>query len=66
MSMARHGVNIEFNIDSLKISQELIVTRSSGQQQIILGYEFLKDFNPHIDWAAGTLRFFLKWKPFKP
>jgi hypothetical protein len=22
-----------------------------------LGYEFLKDFNPHIDWTAGTLRF---------
>jgi hypothetical protein len=22
-----------------------------------LGYEFLKDFNPHIDWAAGTLHF---------
>ena len=58
MDMARHGVNIEFNICSLKISQEFIVTRLSGQHQIILGYEFLKDYNPHIDWAAGTLRFF--------
>ena len=58
MSMARHGVNIEFNyIGSLKISQEFIVARLSGQNQIILGYEFLKDFNPRIDWAAGTLRF---------
>jgi hypothetical protein len=58
MRMARHGVNIEFNTGSLKISQEFIVTRLSGQHQIILGYEFLKDFNPHIiDWAVGTLRF---------
>jgi hypothetical protein len=55
--MARHSVNIEFNIGSLKTSQELIVTRLSGQHQIILGYQFLKDFNPHIDWAAGTIRF---------
>jgi hypothetical protein len=31
------------------------VTRLSGQHQIILGYEFLKDFNPHIDWTAGKL-----------
>jgi hypothetical protein len=41
----------------LKISQEFIVTRLSGPHQIILGYEFLKNFNPHIDWTAGTLRF---------
>jgi hypothetical protein len=32
------------------------VTRLFGQHQIILGYEFLKEFNPHIDWTAGTLR----------
>ena len=57
MTMARYAVNIEFNIGSLKISQEFIVTRLSGQHQTILVYEFLKDFNPHIDWAAGTLRF---------
>jgi hypothetical protein len=57
MSMARYGVNIEFDIGSLKISQEFIVTRLSGHHQIILGYKFLKDFNPHIDWTAGTLRF---------
>ena len=58
MSMARHGVIIEFIIGSLKISQEFILTRLSGQYQIILGYDFLKDFNPHIDWVASTLRFF--------
>jgi hypothetical protein len=57
MSMARHSVNIEFNIGSLKISLEFIVTRSSGQHQIILGYEFLKDFNSRIDCTSGTLRF---------
>jgi hypothetical protein len=57
MSMARYGFNIEFHIGSLKISQEFFVTRLSGHHQIILGYEFLKNFNPHIDWTAGTLRF---------
>ena len=55
--MARNGVNIELHIGSLKISQEFNVTRLSGHHQIILGYEFLKDFNPHINWTAGTLRF---------
>ena len=57
MSMARFGVNIEFNIGALKITQEFIMTRLSGQHQIILGYEFLKEFNPQIDWTMGTLRF---------
>ena len=33
------------------------MTRLSGQHQIILGYEFLKEFNPQIDWTMGTLRF---------
>ncbi len=57
MSMARFGVNIEFNISALKITKEFILTRLSGQHQIILGYEFLKDFNPQLDWTTGTLRF---------
>jgi hypothetical protein len=57
MSMARFGVNIEFNIGALKITQEFIINRLSGQHQIILGYEFLKDFSPHIDWTTGILRF---------
>ena len=56
MSMARDGVLIEFCIGNLIISKEFIVTRLSGQHQITLGYEFLKEFNPHIDWTAGTLR----------
>ncbi len=57
MSKARFGVNIEFNIGSVKITHEFIVNRLSGQYQIILGYEFLNDFNTHIDWTAATLRF---------
>ena len=57
MSMARFGVNIELNIGALKITLEFIVTRLSGQHQIISGYELLKDFNPQIDWTTGTLRF---------
>ncbi len=58
MSMSRYGVYIEFHIGSLKFTQEFIdVTRLSSQHQIILGYEFLKEYNPHIDWTYGTLRF---------
>ncbi len=56
MSMARYGVRLQFQIDTLKISKEFIVTRVSGQHQIILGYEFLKEFNPHVDWTACILR----------
>jgi hypothetical protein len=55
--MTKFGVNIEFDIGALKITQEFIVTRLPGQHRIILGYEFLKDFNPQIDWTTGTLRF---------
>ncbi len=57
MSMAMFRVNVDFNIGVLKITQELIVTRLSGQHYIILGYELLKEFNPQIDWTTGTLRF---------
>jgi hypothetical protein len=55
--MARHGVHIDFSIGIFRMSKELIVTRLSGQPQIILGYEFLnKGFNPKINWTVGTLR----------
>jgi len=57
MSMTRNGVIIEFNMGSLKFSQEFIITRLSGQHQIMLGYDFLKDFSPHIDRAVGSLSF---------
>jgi len=62
MIMARFGIDIEFNIGALKINQEFIVTRLSGQHQIILSYEFLKDFNPQIE----ILRFSDIWKWCKP
>ena len=32
------------------------MTRLFGKHQIILVYEFLKEFNPQIDWTDGTLR----------
>ena len=55
--MTRDGVTTtEFNIELLKLSQEFIVTRFSSTNQIILGYEFLKEFNPSIDLPAGTSR----------
>jgi hypothetical protein len=50
-------VNIEFIIGALKITQEFIITRLSNQHQIILGCEFLKNFNPQIDWMTGALCF---------
>jgi hypothetical protein len=46
--MARFRVNTEVNIGALKIIQEFIMTRLSDQYQIILGYEFSKEFNPQI------------------
>ena len=56
MSMTRYGVNVEFHTDLFKITQEFIVARFSGQHQTILGYDFLKNLNPRIDWTAGKLR----------
>ena len=41
------------------------MTQLSGQHQIILGYEFLKEFNPQIDWKMGTY-VSPTWRPFKP
>jgi hypothetical protein len=29
---------------------------SLGRDRMILGYPFLQEFNPHIDWVEGTLK----------
>jgi hypothetical protein len=55
MSLARYAVGIQFYIGTLQFNKEFIVTRLQGPHQIILGYEFLKEINPSINWVAGTL-----------
>ena len=56
MSMARYGTVLSFSIGTLQISREFVVTGLSGSHQIILGYSFLKDYNPVIDWSTGILK----------
>ena len=55
MSLARYGVTISLHIGSTRVTHEFVVTRISGPYQLILGYTFLKQYNPSISWADGTL-----------
>ena len=55
MSLARYGVSLAFYIGSSRVTQEFVVTRISGPYQLILGYTFLKQYNPLISWTHGTL-----------
>ena len=57
LSIARQGVHISYTIGDKSFRDEFIVTRLSGTHSIILGYSWLKQYNPSIDWTAGTLGF---------
>ena len=53
-------VELYLTIHKRKRKQRLLVT-GLGRQQIILGYPWLKEMNPLIDWEKGTLEW-RKWK----
>jgi hypothetical protein len=53
-------VDLDLEIHEIKKKQRLYVT-GLGNQQIILGYDWLKEMNPLIDWKKGTLEW-RKWK----
>ena len=38
-----------------KESKHCFLVADVGDEDIILGYPFLEDFDPHIDWQKGTL-----------
>jgi hypothetical protein len=47
-------VNLDLEIHGIKKNHRLYVT-GLGNQQMILGYDWLKEMNPLIDWKKGTL-----------
>ena len=56
MSMARWGVNLKLRIGNTWLTREFVSTRLAGRNQLILGYSFLQETNPIINWTDGTLR----------
>ena len=56
ISLARQAVKIRFYLGSKQIEREFVVTRLQGDYQGILGYSFLKDINPEINWTNGTIK----------
>ena len=52
-------VDLEFEIDSRKFKERFYVT-GLGRQKIILGFPWLKKYNPTIDWKTGKI----KWKKY--
>ena len=53
-------VELELEIHKRKRKHRLLVT-GLGNQQIILGFTWLKEMNPLIDWKKGTLEW-RRWK----
>ena len=64
-------VNVDTEINGRKIPIELLVT-GLGQEQIILGFPWLNEHNPDINWKTGEFswrkeqRFFFNKKTLKP
>ena len=56
MSMAKLGVHLKFKLGTSYLTREFVITRLSGRNKMILGYTFLKEVNPEVDWTTGTVR----------
>ena len=54
-------VNLTMEIDRRTTDTRLLVT-GLGNQRIILGFPWLNEHNPDIDWRTGTF----KWRTFRP
>ena len=50
----RYATVLDLNIGGYKIRQAFIVT-NIGQETLILGIDWLRKYNPMINWANGTL-----------
>lgn len=53
--LIHHFVNVDTLINDRITNIKMYVT-GLGRQKIILGFPWLQDFNPIIDWKQGTLR----------
>ena len=59
--MINSYVNLTMEIDGRTMDTQLLVT-GLGNQKIILGFPWLNEHNPDIDWKTGTF----KWRPLRP
>ena len=56
MSISKLGVSLSFQMGDATLQRSFVITRLSGRNQLILGYKFLKEVNPIINWEKGTLQ----------
>ena len=57
----KYYVDLKFNIGTRIFNEQLLVT-GLGKQKIILGFPWLTEHNPIIDWKTGTI----EWKTPAP
>jgi hypothetical protein len=52
-----HFVNLEFSSNISGLTQHhFLITKLPATQPVVLGFDFLRTFDPEIDWTHGTLR----------
>ena len=49
-----HACNLELTYGEKNTKQQFFIS-DLGQDQALLGYPFLREFNPQIDWEKGQL-----------
>ena len=54
-------VDLLLKVDGRTVNTQLLITELSSQQ-IILGFPWLREHNPDINWQTGEF----KWQPLKP
>src|SRR5271169_7003979 len=55
----RQYVNLSFSIGAKQFKEKLYVT-GLGKQKIILGFPWIQEHNPLIDWKKGTIEWRMK------
>jgi len=50
-----HSCQLELTYGSKNMQQQFFIS-DLGQDQALLGYLFLQEFNPQVDWTKGKLR----------
>ena len=57
----QYSVDLAFHIDGHRFEETLLVTRL-GKQKIILGFPWLNEHNPAINWKTGQI----EWQKIYP
>ena len=54
-------VDLPLKVDGRTVNTQLLITEL-GSQRIILGFPWLREHNPDINWQTGEF----KWRPLRP